>query len=415
MSIKNTLKKLIKESIDIIFPNYNNEIELTYYNDNKDIYYISNIIVELDKKLYITDKEIFNRIKEKLNNQKIIKDIELLPDNNIKIFLKEEYLIEKLDKIINLDKDYGKNNLGNNQKINIELSILDKDIDINKHINTIINIDNKSRIMNYCGYEIEKEIYINNDKDNNKIKELTDNYRVYIDKYTNNKEIEDNYQIEDLLNKIRYYNICSIENNSILLNTKEKEVLIDDYGNYTDYFKYLTHIYENYNNYDRLIIINNIEIKEALNLLNLDLDKIEIYNLEEKEIQEDSINYIRYNSIINETDDKNLIKITKFNSKIDKIIRNIENKKEDYNNINNNIIYNIINKLTDFEDIIVESYKKDNLKIIITYLVELISLINILIERKSFFNPNIIKMFKSSKIVINNSLNIIGLIPIDEI
>ena len=268
--------------------------------------------------------------------------------------------------------------------------------------------------MSYCGYDIEKEIYINNNNiDKEEIKILLDKYRIYIDRYSDNKEIEDSYQIEDLLNKIRYQNICYIDNNSLLLCNKE---LIDNMGNYTDFAKYLTHIYEKYNNYEKIVIYNNDRsIEEALKLLNLDLEKIKINNIEGKNIIQENINYTRYKCIINEESEKNLIKITTYINKINKCMKSIENNKEVYNNANNNIIYNIINKLTDFEDIIIKSYQKEDLKIIIDYLLELISLINIIIERKSFNNINILNMFNASKIVINNSLNIIGLIPIDEI
>lgn len=414
MSINNTLKELLKETSEEIATKFNKEIELKYYNDNNEIYYLTNIIKELNKMVYINSKELFNRIKEKIIRNNIIKNIDLLEDNTIKITIKEEYLIERLKRILKEDKDYGKNNIGNNKKINIELSIIDEVIDINKSLNTIITIDNYSRILSYCGYDIEKEIYINNNNiDKEEIKILLDKYRIYIDRYSDNKEIEDSYQIEDLLNKIRYQNICYIDNNSLLLCNKE---LIDNMGNYTDFAKYLTHIYEKYNNYEKIVIYNNDRsIEEALKLLNLDLEKIKINNIEEKNIIQENINYTRYKCIINEESEKNLIKITTYINKINKCMKSIENNKEVYNNANNNIIYNIINKLTDFEDIIIESYQKEDLKIIIDYLLELISLINIIIERKSFNNINILNMFNASKIVINNSLNIIGLIPIDEI
>ena len=138
MSINNTLKELLKETSEEIATKFNKEIELKYYNDNNEIYYLTNIIKELNKMVYINSKELFNRIKEKIVRNNIIKNIDLLEDNTIKITIKEEYLIERLKRILKEDKDYGKNNIGNNKKINIELSIIDEVIDINKSLNTII-------------------------------------------------------------------------------------------------------------------------------------------------------------------------------------------------------------------------------------------------------------------------------------
>ena len=291
--------------------------------------------------------------------------------------------------------------------------------------------------MQYCKFDIEKEIFFIEDKtDYDIIKKQLDNYRIYIEKYSNNIEITNDYIIEDLINKIRYTDKCYIEDNKLLIkniddNPKEQFLLINENGDYTSFSKILTNLYKIYKEgykeiyiYSNLITNNCIDnIEEIFNSLNIDINLSKMNTILDN-IQLDSIsniNKIRYiiasnnNESNNQIIEKNLYKITTFNNKLDITIKKITNNIDQYNNINDNITYNIMNKLIEFEDIVIKAVKEKNPNIIITYSLELISLINIIIDSKSFNNPNIINLFEATKIVNNKILKIIGLIPQDEI
>ena len=261
MSIKNTLKDLLSQCIDIPLE----DIKIRLENNTNEIYYTSNIILILEEKLNQNSDIIYKTIKNNIKSNEIIEDLDLLENKLLKITIKKDYLIKNLNKILEKNAEYGKNNIGNNQSINIELFI--NNFEIENYIKTIINIDNISRIMEFSGYNIEKEIYINDVNYiqlEEKIKEKLDNYRIYIEKYSNNKNLEEEYLIEDVLNKIRYSANCYIEENNIIIKnideeSKEKYILIDNQGNYTDFSKYIAHIYEKYkNNYDNIIIYTDI-------------------------------------------------------------------------------------------------------------------------------------------------------------
>ncbi len=430
MSIKNTLKDLLSQCIDIPLE----DIKIRLENNTNEIYYTSNIILILEEKLNQNSDIIYKTIKNNIKSNEIIEDLDLLENKLLKITIKKDYLIKNLNKILEKNAEYGKNNIGNNQSINIELFI--NNFEIENYIKTIINIDNISRIMEFSGYNIEKEIYINDVNYiqlEEKIKEKLDNYRIYIEKYSNNKNLEEEYLIEDVLNKIRYSANCYIEENNIIIKnideeSKEKYILIDNQGNYTDFSKYIAHIYEKYkNNYDNIIIYtdNNenyiINLKEEIKYLNNNNNNLNIKKIENNSIikNETNMNKIRYMYLMNnynfEELAKNYYKVITISSKLEKIIKKINNKLDQYNNINNNITYNILYKLIDFEDLIITTCQYKEPILLMNYASELINLLNIIIESNSFNNKNIINLLNASKIIINNILRLTGLIPEDEI
>ena len=437
MSIKNTLKQLLKDSIAKFTTISIEDIKIKESNNSEEVSYYSNILSIIKENLNEEYEKLYYLLKNNISKNNLINNINLQPNNLIKISINKQYLVDYIKKIIEQNDNIGNNSIGNNKKIKIEVITNNSYNLINNYLNTLLYIDNLSRIMQYCKFDIEKEIFFIEDKtDYDIIKKQLDNYRIYIEKYSNNIEITNDYIIEDLINKIRYTNKCYIEDNKLLIkniddHTKEQFPLINENGDYTSFSKILTNLYKIYKEgykeiyiYSNLITNNCIDnIEEIFNSLNIDINLSKMNTILDN-IQLDSIsniNKIRYiiasnnNESNNQIIEKNLYKITSFNNKLDLIIKKITNNIDKYNNKNDNISYNIMNKLIEFEDIVIKAVKEKNSNIIIIYSLELIGLVNIIIDSKSFNNPNIINLFEATKIVNNNILKIIGLIPQDEI
>ena len=165
MSIKTTLQHIIKCSLDKI-DNISNieENKIVIEKPTKKEFgdYSSNIALTLTKVLHSSPLEIAEIIKNNIDKQDIIEQIEIASPGFINFFLKKDYLLSQINTIIEENKNYGKNNIGNNKKINIEF--------VSANPTGILHIghgrgatygDNLARIMSFCGYDVTKEYYVN--------------------------------------------------------------------------------------------------------------------------------------------------------------------------------------------------------------------------------------------------------------
>lgn len=335
---------------------------------------------------------------------------------------------DTLKEIIDKNNNYGKNNIGNSQKINIEVSYNISNSLTDKDINKIIYMDNLSRIMEYCGYIVNKEIYIKTNNIENisndtitetieKIKKNIDYYRIKIDKYSTTKELEDKYIIEDYLTNLRYNDKCYVEDNNLLLKKdNNKYKLLDELGNYTNLSFDLTHIInKKKEGYDKILLIDNCYDNNIYELITESNNKkIEFIKLPGSNINIESIediNNIRIININSKLNPEDLININSLNIMINKTINNNIKNMDEYNTLNDDISYNIINKLTNFDNIIIESCKSLNPKVLLDYITELTNLTNNYLIKEQNIDKNKIDLLKAIQIVYNNSLKILGVIP----
>ena len=91
--------------------------------------------------------------------------------------------------------------------------------------------------------------------------------------------------------------------------------------------------------------------------------------------------------------------------------------KEKYNTIEEDIAYNIMNKLMRFEDTVISASIKQQPHIICNYVYDLASLFHsyygahkFITDDKEYTEERML-LLQAIKIVINNSLNLIGVIP----
>ena len=527
MSLKKSFNEEIINDIKII-------IEVPGKKENGD--YSSNIAMILTKKIHKSPMEIAEIIIKNIDKEEIIEEIKIASPGFINIYLKKEFLASYINRIIKEKRDYGKNNIGNGKKINIEF--------VSANPTGILHIghgrgatygDNLARIMNNCGYDVTKEYYINdagNQMNNlgisikerynelcglkcnlpengyhgqeiinlakkiydtygdtkiteeieffkqeglttllNQIKKDLDKYRVNFNIFTSEQSLYDKCLVEDTLNKLRYTDNCYLQDDALWLKTSnygdEKDrVLIKNDGNYTYFTPDIAYHIDKINRgYDRIIDVLGADhhgyinrLKAALAILGKDSNILDIKILQMVRLIKDGeelklskrtgktitlmdlvdeigVNATRYffsshsldtamdfniDLASKESNENPVYYIEYANARICSILKNYKEKiepVEKYTTLKSEEAYTILNKLTEYEDIVISSCLKGSPHLIANYVYELASLFHsfyakekIITEDKDATKEKINLLF-SIQIVINNALELIGIIP----
>ena len=536
MSIKKELQQIIKESLienNISFPEENIVIEVPKNETNGD--YSSSIALMLTKELHKNPIEIANQIKEKIHSD-IIEKIEIAAPGFINIYLTRKRLQMEINKIIKEDKKYGKSNIGNNRKINIEYVSANPTGTLHiGHGRGATYGDNISRILNFCGYDVTREYYINDAgnqmnnlgisikerykevcgltcelpedgyhgkeiielakkiydeyQDNkldepieffkqaglkvllNDIKKDLDVFRVNFDVFTSEQSLYDRGFVEKVLTTFKKNNKCYIDEDALWLKTSdygdEKDrVIVKSDGSYTYLLPDIAyHVNKIERGYNELIDVLGADhhgyinrLKGALEILGYDSNILDIKILqmvrllkdgEEIKVSKRTGKTITLNELIEEVginaaryffasksldtnmdfdltlatqnnNDNPVYYIEYANARISKILNNYKNEieiKDNYHTITDPLAYTIMNKLLSFTDTVISAANKKQPHIICNYVYELATLFHAYYAKEKFITEDIeytnerIALLKAIKIVINNSLNLIGIIP----
>lgn len=162
MNIKLILKEeLIRvlKKLDIDFDENKILIEKPKIKENGD--YSTNLAMQLTKVLKKSPNEIANMIIEKLDNEILLK-VEVAGPGFINFHLKKEILFNKINEINEKKDDYGKINIGQNKKINVEYVSANPTGIL--HLGTARGAaygDNLCNILEFAGYKPVREYYIN--------------------------------------------------------------------------------------------------------------------------------------------------------------------------------------------------------------------------------------------------------------
>ncbi len=454
----------------------------------------------------------------------------------INFYLKKERLYEELNKIIELGKSYGKNNLGNGKKIDIEY--------VSANPTGILHIghgrgaaygDNLSRIMSFCGYDVTREYYINDagNQMNNlgisikerykevcglecnlpedgyhgkeiitiaesiykehqdkcldedieffkqeglkrlmqQIKTDLDTFRVNFDVFTSEQSLYDHGYVEDVLNSFKKNNDCYIEDDALWLRTTKfgddkDRVIVKNDGSYTYLLPDIAnHVHKIARGFDELIDVFGSDhhgyvnrLKASLDILGYDSSILEVKLLQMVRllkdgeeikiskrtgktitlndlIEEVGINATRYffasksldtqmdfdmSLAIKNSNENPVYYIEYANARISSILNSYKEelpKITKFNTLNEPLAYTIMDKLINFEDTVITAAEKEQPHIICNYIYELASLfhsyysqVKFITDDKEYTNERMI-LLQAIKIVINNSLNLIGIIP----
>ena len=152
------IKKALKEA-NIDSNDVNIIIEKTKDSTHGD--YASNIAMQLTKILKTNPREIANKIVEYISDENIEK-VEIAGPGFINFFVKKNYLFDNIAKVLKEKENYGRVNVGNNQKIIIEYVSANPTGFLHiGHARGAAYGDGLSRIKSFAGYNVTREYYIN--------------------------------------------------------------------------------------------------------------------------------------------------------------------------------------------------------------------------------------------------------------
>lgn len=135
-------------------------IEVPKSRDNGD--FSTNIAMQLAKGLKDNPKNIATKIAFEIGNNDKIKKVDVAGPGFINIFLNNDYIFSGVSKIIDEDNNYGKSNVGQNKKMNIEFVSANPTGIL--HLGTARGAAygaNLANIMTFAGFDVTKEYYIN--------------------------------------------------------------------------------------------------------------------------------------------------------------------------------------------------------------------------------------------------------------
>lgn len=308
----------------------------------------------------------------------------------------------------------------------------------------------------------------------NQIKKDLDRYRVNFDVFTSEQSLYDKGKVDQVLMDLQRKNYCYINEDALWLKTSdfndEKDrVLIKNDGNYTyllpDIAYHMDKIDRGYNQLidvlgsDHHGYINRI--KAAITMLGKSADILDIKILQmvrlikdnqELKLSKRTGKTITLNDLIDEvgvnatrfffssksldtqmdfdldlavknSNDNPVYYIEYANARICSILRNYRKEialKDRYVTLTNSKIIDLIIKMINFEDVVYNAGKKQQPHIIVNYLLDLVSLFHSyyasekIITEDELYTEERILLLQALKIVINNSLDLIGIIPREE-
>lgn len=532
--MKNILIEEIKKVLNDLNVTEDISIEVTKPSLKENGDYSTNIAMKLAKVLHKNPLELADTIKEKINNENII-NIEIKAPGFINFFVKKDYLLENINTVLEEKENYGRSNIGNGKKINIEF--------VSANPTGILHLgnarggaygDSLARIMKFCGYDVTKEYYLNdsgNQIDNlalsilaryqelcgieakmpengyygNEIKEIANkiyeehqngyldkpikyfkelginemvghimadlkDYRIEYDKVTSEKQIKEDYDIKDIINKLKENGYIYESDGatwfkcSSIFDDKD-HVLIKEDGSMTYFVPDIAYHLDKYNRgFDKMIDILGTDhhgyvarLKSSVKALGNDAEKLEVKLLQlvrlvengevvkmskrsgksvtlKELIDEVGVNAARYYfskySLDTQMDfDLNLAKsksnenpvfyVSYAYARICSILKDQETLKkiEKYIAINDDTSYNVLEKVYEFPEVVENAALKELPHLITNYVYELASLFHLYYaknriltdnEEETLENINLIRCVKQT---LFNALDLIGVIP----
>jgi arginyl-tRNA synthetase len=162
--IKRKIKELIEEAIKELFGEIG-EFVFEIEKPKKEIYgdYATNVALVLKNKLNFSSVEIANKLASKLKEKTpIFSQIDVVNPGFINFWISPQYYIENLKKILELKDEYGKIDLGKGKKVLIEFVSANPTGPLHiGHGRGAAYGDSLARLLNFTGYKVTKEYYIN--------------------------------------------------------------------------------------------------------------------------------------------------------------------------------------------------------------------------------------------------------------
>ncbi len=308
----------------------------------------------------------------------------------------------------------------------------------------------------------------------NEIKKDLDDFRVNFDVFTSEQSLYDKGLVESVLDKLKKCNECYILDDALWLKTStygdEKDrVLVKSDGTYTYFLPDIAYHSDKINRgYEEIIDVLGADhhgyinrLKASLEILGYNKDILDVKILQmvrllkdgeeikiskrtgktitlNELIDEVGINATRYffasksldtqmdfdlSLAIKNSNENPVYYIEYANARICSILKNYKKEltiKKNYDTLNDSLAYTIINKLLMFTDTVIATANKKEPHLICNYIYELATLFHSYYGKEKFitddeeYTSDRMVLLSAIKIVINNALNLIGIIPREE-
>ena len=163
MNLKQKIKEIVFEALEELKIDYDkNKITIEIPKDKKNGDFSTNVAMQLVRVLNTNPREIADKISNVMKENDAIDNVEIAGPGFINIYLDKSYIFSNISKVINADKDYGKCNVGQGKKINIEYVSANPTGIL--HLGTARGAaygSNLANILSFSGYDVTREYYIN--------------------------------------------------------------------------------------------------------------------------------------------------------------------------------------------------------------------------------------------------------------
>lgn len=163
MNLKQKIKDIIflaLKELSIEFDKERIVVEIPKKRENGD--FSSNIAMQLAKLLHDNPVSIAKNLVEAIKKNKEIENIDIAGPGFINIYLNDKYVFSGIKNVINKNDDYGKSEIGNKKKIDIEFVSANPTGIL--HLGTARGAaygSNLANVLTFAGYDVTKEYYIN--------------------------------------------------------------------------------------------------------------------------------------------------------------------------------------------------------------------------------------------------------------
>lgn len=160
-NLKSAIEIAVKNAFDL--DDVKDLIMIEIPRDNSFGDYSTNIAMRLAKTLHQNPKVIAEKVKEEL--EKVLDNVESITVANpgfINFKMKKSSLANIINNILEQNENYGRNNIGNGEKVLVEYVSANPTGDLHLgHARGAAWGDSVTRLMNFSGYDVLREYYVN--------------------------------------------------------------------------------------------------------------------------------------------------------------------------------------------------------------------------------------------------------------
>lgn len=161
MNIKENIKQTVNEALTKMNIK-EKEVILEVPNDKGNGDYATNIAMQLSALLKKNPRDIAKEIKDNITANNYIDKIEIAGPGFLNFFINKSSLFTVVNDVLEQGDNYGRSNIGNGKKINVEFASVNPTGIIHLgHARGSAYGDNLCRILDYAGYNVTREYYIN--------------------------------------------------------------------------------------------------------------------------------------------------------------------------------------------------------------------------------------------------------------